>query len=198
MTNCGIDMGLLLKRELSEACMTVTSILMNKNLPLVSVRPTARVESVIELMKINGVGSVVVVDDRGQLEGIITERDILKAIDTRLCIIQSLQAKDIMSSRIVTCTVDDSEPSLMERMVDRGVQYLPVIAGGEAIAVVSIGDLVETRVRKIRAMLEEIEDVLHIEKHLEYFTRNLKPFMQLRSSFARRQGSSSAQEQRQA
>ena len=118
--------------------MTVTSILMNKNLPLVSVRPTARVESVIELMKINAVGSVVVMDDRGQLEGVITERDLLKAIDTRLCVIQSLQARDIMSSRVVTCTVDDTEAALMERMVDSGVQYLPVVAGGETIAVVSM------------------------------------------------------------
>jgi predicted transcriptional regulator len=169
--------------------MTVTSILMNKNSPLVSVRPTASVESVIELMKKNAVG---------QLEGVITERDIFKAIDARLCVIQSLQAKDIMSSRVVTCTVDDTEPTLMERMVDSGVQYLPVVAGGETIAVVSMGDLVETRVRKIRAMLEEIEDVLHIEKHLEYFTRNLKPFMLLRSSSARKQSSPLPQEQRQA
>jgi len=101
-----------------------------------------------------------------------------------------------MSSRVVTCTVDDTEPTLMERMVDSGVQYLPVVAGGETIAVVSMGDLVETRVRKIRAMLEEIEDVLHIEKHLEYFTRNLKPFMLLRSSSARKQSSPLPQEQR--
>jgi CBS domain-containing protein len=178
--------------------MTVTSILMNKNLPLVSVRPTARVESVIELMKINAVGSVVVMDDRGQLEGVITERDLLKAIDTRLCVIQSLQARDIMSSRVVTCTVDDTEAALMERMVDSGVQYLPVVAGGETIAVVSMTDLVETRVRKIRTMLEEIEDVLHIEKHLEYFTRNLKPLMHLRLSSTRKQSSPLAQEQRQA
>ncbi|MEI7600688.1 MAG: CBS domain-containing protein [Aestuariivirga sp.] len=178
--------------------MTVTSILMNKHLPLVSVSPTARVESVIELMKKNGAGSVVVVGDCGQFEGMITERDIFKAIDTRLSVVQSLLAKDIMSSRVETCTVDDSEASLMERMVETGVQHLPVVSGGEVIAVVSIGDLVEVRVRKIRTMLQEIEDVLHIEKHLEYFTRNLKPFMLLNSPSALKQNSSLPREQRQA
>ena len=166
--------------------MTVTSILMNKHSPLVSVGPTARLESVVELMKKNGVGSVVVLDDCGQLEGMISERDIINAFDSRLAIPQSLQAKDIMSSGVVTCTVDDSEASLMERMIETGVQYLPVIAGGEAIAIISMSDLVENRVKKIRTMLEEIEDVLHIEKHLEYFTRNLKPFMLLNSPQASR------------
>jgi CBS domain-containing protein len=196
MSSRAILMSPLLNGCRSEVHMTVTSMLMNKHSPLVSVGPTARVESVVELMKKNGVGSVVVLDDCGQLEGMITERDILKAIDTRLCVIQSLNARDIMSSRVVTCTVDDSEATLMERMVESGVQYVPVIDGGETIAIISISDVVETRVRKIRAMLAEIEHVLHIERHLEYFTRNLKPFLRLNSSLARKQESSSAQEQR--
>lgn len=187
---------MLLKRSRGKADMTVTSILMNKHAPLVSVRPTARVESVLELMKKNGVGSVVVVDDCGQLEGMIVERDILTAVDSRLAIIQSLHAKDIMSSRVVTCTVDDTEASLMERMVENGVQYLPVVSGGDVIAIVSMGDLVENRVRKIRSMLEEIEDAIHIERHLEYFTRNLKPFLHLNSSLARKEKSSLEQERR--
>lgn len=154
--------------------MTVTSILMDKHSPLVSVRPGARVECVIDLMRKNAVGSVVVVSEAGRLEGIIVERDVLKAIDTHLSVLQSLQAKDIMSSRTVTCAPDDTEETLMKRMVEENVQHMPVIADGEAIAVISIEDLVETRVKKVKSLMKEIADAMTIERHLEYFTRYLR------------------------
>jgi len=167
--------------------MTVTTILMNKDIPLVSVRPQARIESVIELMKDRGVGSVAVLDEGGGFEGIITERDILKAIDTRLSMIQPLLAKDVMSRRSPTCSLDDSEAALMDRMVAGGVQYLPVVHGRETIAIISLSDLVETRVRKIKNLMQEIADTIHIESHLEYFTRHLRPLRSIASTMAREQ-----------
>lgn len=169
--------------------MTVTTILMNKDTLLVSVRPYARVESVIELMKNKGVGSVAVLDEGGSLEGIITERDILKAIDTRLSLLQPLQAKDVMTRQVLTCSLGDSEATLMDRMVAGGVAYMPVVDGREAIAIVSLSDLVETRVRKIKDLVKEITDAIHIESHLEYFTRHLKPLRSMASSMAREQRS---------
>jgi len=169
--------------------MTVTTILMNKDTSLVSVRPYARVESVIELMKNKGVGSVAVLDEGGSLEGIITERDILKAIDTRLSLLQPLQAKDVMTRQVLTCSLGDSEATLMDRMVAGGVAYMPVVDGREAIAIISLTDLVEIRVRKIKNLVKEITDAIHIESHLEYFTRHLKPLRSMASSMAREQRS---------
>lgn len=164
--------------------MNVTSILMNKHSPLVSVPPSARIENVIELMKKNDVGSVVVISDDGQFEGIIIERDIIKAIDTHLSVVKSLQAKDIMSNRKLTCTVDDTEPKLMERMIEGGVQYLPVVDGGRVIAMVTIDDVVDTRVRIMRNILQELEDALHVESYLKPFTRYLKFSQSSNSSLA--------------
>lgn len=162
--------------------MTVTSILMNKHSLLVTVRPSARVESVIELMRKNDVGSVVVVSDEGRLEGLIVERDILRAIDSRNSVPPSLQAKDIMSSRVLTCSLDDSEATLMERMIKGSVEYLPVVDRGGVIAIVSMSDLVEARIRKIEDLMRDIESTVHIERHFEYFTRHLKPLKALKSS----------------
>jgi len=162
--------------------MTVTTILMNKDTTLVSVKPYARVESVIELMKNRGVGSVAVLGEGGLLEGIITERDILKAIDTRLSLLQPLQAKDIMSPRVITCSLDETESALMDRMIEGAVQYMPVVDGRETVAIISLTDLVESRVGKVKNLLQEITDAIHIESRLEYFTRHLKPLMANRSS----------------
>lgn len=167
--------------------MTVTAILMNQKSAFVAVKPHARIESVIDLMTKNGVGSVAVIGDSGQLEGMIVERDILKAIDTRLSVLAPLQARDIMSRRTPVCSLDDSESNLMERMIEGGTQYLPVVDGGEAVAIVSMADVVETRVMKIKSLMKEIADTVHIEKHLDYFTRHLKPLRSIGSSMARQQ-----------
>lgn len=162
--------------------MTAASILMNKHSPLLSFRPTTRVESIVELMTKNEVSSAVVVSSDGQLEGIVTERDILKAIDTKLSAIRSVQARDIMSHKVVTCAPDDTEETLMTRMAEGRVQHMPVVADNETIGIISLEELVERRVNKIKNMMREITDAIEIEKHLEYFTRHLKPLIANHSS----------------
>ena len=165
--------------------MTITTILMNKHSPLVTVKPYTRVDVIIELMKKNDVGSVAVVNDSGVFEGLVTEKDLLKAIDAPRSVLQPLLAKEILSSRVLTCSLDDSESSIMERMVDAGVQYMPVVNEGETIAIVSMTDLAQARIGKIRSLMKEITDTIHIEKQLEYFTRHLKPLRANGSFMAR-------------
>ena len=158
-----------------EVRVTVTAILMDQKTAFVAVKPDARIESIIDLMMKNGVGSVAVVNDSGLLEGMIAERDILKAIDTRLSALAPVKARDIMSRRVPTCALDESESTLMERMISGGVQYLPVVDGSETIAIVSMVDVVENRVKKVKNLMKEIADAIHIEGNVDYFTRHLKP-----------------------
>ena len=162
--------------------MTITTNLMSKRSPFVSVSPMTRIEDVIELMRSNDAGAVVVVGEQGAPEGLITAREVLKAIDTRSAVLQALVASDVMSCPVLPCSLGESEEALMKKMSEGGVQYMPVVADGEAIDVISMEDLVHTRVLKIKSLMKEITDAISLESQLDHFTRYLKPYRAARSS----------------
>ena len=102
------------------------------------------------------IGSVVIVDAKGAIVGILSERDIVRAVARKGAAALALEASTMMTSEVRTCAPPDSEADLMAMMTEHRIRHLPVIEAGRLAGMISIGDVVKFR---IEAMEREAEDM---------------------------------------
>jgi CBS domain-containing protein len=129
--------------------MNVASILRGKGSDVVSVRPTATLQEVASSLARHRIGAVVVTDNDGGIAGIVSERDIIKAIGERGagCLAEPVSAA--MTSSVQTCDAADTLDELMARMTTGRFRHLPVIEDGKLSGIVSIGDVVKHHVAAV-------------------------------------------------
>lgn len=133
--------------------MLLRDILFNKGYEVYTVRPTDTLGTVVDRMVECRCGSLVVLD-RGQVLGIITERDILRVSAARLGDLDSLRVGDHMSREVVTGNPSDTVPDVMGVLTHRRVRHLPVLEDGQLVGIISIGDVVKAQ-----------HDALTVENH---------------------------------
>jgi len=138
--------------------MKVTEILRGKGANVLTIWPGASVRSAIERMASAGVGALVVIDDDGGLAGVVSERDVLKALASNGDSAMSMPVSDVMPARLVTCSTDDALGELMAVMTNRRVRHLPVVEDNHVIGIVSIGDLVKARLHELETESQVLRD----------------------------------------
>lgn len=126
--------------------MFVRDILLDKGRNVVSINPDATLTDAVQTLVDNRIGALVVLGPGGTIEGIVSERDIVRALaeSGREAVERSVSA--FMSRDIKTCAESDSVEALMEIMTHRRLRHLPVIEGGQLCGIVSIGDVVKIRI----------------------------------------------------
>jgi len=108
----------------------------------------------------HNIGAVVVTSEENTLEGIISERDIVRHL-ARSKTIDGLMASDIMTKDVVTVTTSVSSSELMQIMTKNKFRHLPIISEGELIGVVSIGDVVKRMLEKYEAEAEQMRSFIN-------------------------------------
>ena len=136
--------------------MTVLRILNQKGWDVFTVGSTSSLQQVIDLLAANKVGVLVVLDANGGLAGIVSERDVMRVLSGNAAAALGKTAADVMTRNVETCTPDDAESDIMERMTTRGVRHLPVLAGGKLAGVVSLRDVIKLRIEKIDELMRTI------------------------------------------
>jgi len=129
--------------------MNVKAILAAKGGDIVSIEPTADLAAAVKLLSAHRIGAVVIRGAGGRLSGILSERDIMRAISEHSAAALTLPVSQVMTRNVATCGEDDSIASIMERMTAGKFRHMPVVAKGELIGLVSIGDVVKQRVGEI-------------------------------------------------
>ena len=129
--------------------MNVAAILQDKGRNVLTVDQDTPIIDVAKLIDEHRIGSVVIVNESGQLAGIVTERDIVKNISRRGCASLNDPVSTCMTSEVVTCTRADTVEYLMEKMTTRRFRHLPVVENNELLGIVSIGDVVKQRVAEV-------------------------------------------------
>ena len=130
--------------------MNVSSILRRKGTHVETTRPQTTVGEAAQRLTANGIGSLVVLDDEGNLLGVVSERDLVRALSEHGRSSWSMPVKEVFTERPATCKPEDSLRDVMSVMTRRRARHLPVIAGEALVGIVSIGDTV-------KGQLEELE-----------------------------------------
>jgi CBS domain-containing protein len=129
--------------------MNVQTILRNKGPAVVTIRLDATVEEAVETLRRHAIGALVVSDDDDGVDGILSERDIVDALGRHGEGLLARQVGSVMTRGVVTCDPDDSIAELMAEMTNRRIRHLPVVRDGKLCGIVSIGDLVKSRLDEI-------------------------------------------------
>jgi len=139
---------------------TVRTLLERKGRTIFSVEPQAAVLDAIRLMAEHHVGALVVM--RGAaLEGVVSERDYARKVILRGRSSADTPVRDIMSSPVLTVTLDTTVQQCMQLMTDRHVRHLPVLEGARVVGMVSIGDLVKAVIADQQQQIEQLETYIH-------------------------------------
>jgi CBS domain-containing protein len=126
--------------------MTIAAILRHKGSEVVSIAPTATVGEVAAVLAERRIGALPVIDQAEQLLGIISERDIIRALAANGAAALQMLAGQLMTRALRFATRDMTVEQAMTLMTAGRFRHLPVVAGGALIGIVSIGDVVKARI----------------------------------------------------
>ena len=129
--------------------MNVVTILKQKGRGVTTARPDTTLMEVANKLAAKRIGSIVIVGAGGEVAGIISERDIIRALSAvgSDCLTQPVSQS--MTRHVVTCQETDTLDELMSKMTERRFRHLPVMADGALVGIISIGDVVKHRVAEV-------------------------------------------------
>jgi CBS domain-containing protein len=129
--------------------MNVEQILRNKGSWVATIRPDASVKDAVEQLERERIGALVVTWDGDQVDGVLSERDIVAALATDGAATLDRCVSTIMTRSVVTCDPGDTVGELMAEMTNRRIRHFPVVTNGRLAGIVSIGDLVKARLDEV-------------------------------------------------
>lgn len=138
--------------------MKISSILETKGERVVTVRPEATIDTVVHRMRLEHIGAVVISRDGTSVAGILSERDILRALAEHGAALLGLKAADLMTREVVTCSRSDTVQSAMVKMTHGRFRHLPVVENGRLVGLVSIGDAVKNRLQEVELEASVLRD----------------------------------------
>jgi CBS domain-containing protein len=129
--------------------MTIGMILADKGREIVSIEPAATLKSAATLLAEKRIGAVVILGADRRIIGILSERDIVRAIGERGIAALDESVSQTMTRKVSTCTEGETLISILERMTEGKFRHVPVVDQGRLTGIVSIGDVVKHRLREM-------------------------------------------------
>jgi CBS domain-containing protein len=139
--------------------MTVRAILDSKGHDILSVEPSAKLSVAIKILAERRIGAVLVMTHQ-HLEGILSERDIVRVLGERGAAVLDEPVHAVMTRKVITCRQADTVGALMEMMTSGKFRHLPVVEGDKVVGLISIGDIVKWRVREYESEQEALRDYI--------------------------------------
>ena len=138
----------------------VSAVLKQKGHDVVTVTPNQAVASVVKVLTQHRIGAAPVINEQGQLVGIISERDIIRAISEHAEAVLTLHVEQLMTRDVKTCSPEDQLVDMMQVMTLQRIRHLPVIENGALHGIVSIGDLVKQRLEEVQGEVEDLKSYI--------------------------------------
>ena len=136
--------------------MNVRTILERKGRTVITVLDSIRVEDAVRVMDEHRIGAVVVMNDGGDVRGILSERDVMHRIGRDGVAALWGRVSDCMTERLRTCGEGDSVDEVLAVMTERRIRHLPVLRDGRLVGMMSIGDLVKARIDEVERDVSDL------------------------------------------
>lgn len=141
--------------------MKIEDVLRSKGHAVVTISPTATVGDLVAMMTEHNIGAVVVSTDGVHIEGIVSERDVVRGLAVHGEGILTGAVGGLMTTEVTVATPQDHIEDTAHTMTERRVRHVPVVVNGELAAIVSIGDIVKHRIDQLTIERNHLLGYLH-------------------------------------
>ena len=136
--------------------MRIADVLRNKGASVATITPETSVSGLLNELSVHNIGAMVVVSPEGVI-GIVSERDVVRALHQHGADLLRLPVSEIMTTFVATCSPTDTVDSLSVLMTTKRVRHIPVMEDGRLTGIVSIGDVVKTRMEELETQQEQLQ-----------------------------------------
>lgn len=140
--------------------MNVEGLLRAKGDAVATIPRTSTVAEVVAALADHGVGALVVSDDGTHIDGIVTERDVVRSLAAQGRDLLDVEVASIMTREVITCEMATTVDELSTWMTERRMRHVPVVVGGELKGIVSIGDVVKDRIRDLEVERQTLHEYI--------------------------------------
>jgi CBS domain-containing protein len=127
---------------------------------VVTVSPQATVRELLALLAENNVGALIVSSDGSSVDGIVSERDVVRRLHENPDVL-SAEVSSIMTSDVHTCPSDSDLDEMMGVMTERRIRHVPVVDDGVLVGIVSIGDVVKHKISRLQFERDQLDSYVH-------------------------------------
>ena len=140
--------------------MKVRDILRVKGGEVATVRPDSTISTAANLLKLNGIGALVVSKDGSSVDGILSERDIVRGLVDHGDDLMEMPVSDLMTKSVKTCHLSSDVTAIMAEMTRSRIRHLPVAEEGKLEGIISIGDVVKSRLDELETETSVLRDYI--------------------------------------
>ena len=141
--------------------MKISTLLASKGTSVATITGDAKISDAVAELGSHGIGALVVSADGEHIEGILSERDVVRGLAERRSELLDEPVSSIMTSTVFTCGPEDDTESLMAVMTERRIRHVPVAIDGVLRGIVSIGDVVKARIDELEKDRRELTDYIN-------------------------------------
>ena len=127
---------------------------------VITITPEASVRDLLALLAEHNIGAVVVSGDGNSVDGIVSERDVVRKLNGNDAILDSA-VEQIMTSVVQTFEPGHDVDELMVQMTEKRIRHVPVVDDGDLVAVISIGDVVKSRITQLEFERDQLDSYVH-------------------------------------
>lgn len=140
--------------------MKVRNIIGDKGREVATIRSESTISTATNLLKLKGIGALVVSEDGSQVAGILSERDIVRGLVDHGHELLDMRVSELMTRTVKTCALDADVTEIMGEMTRSRVRHLPVLEKGALVGIVSIGDAVKIRLDELETETNVLRDFI--------------------------------------
>ena len=127
---------------------------------VITIGPDATVRELVALLAEHNVGALIVSADGESVDGIVSERDVVRLLHDRSDVLE-VQISEIMTSSVRTCEGDAAVTELMQIMTEHRIRHVPVMTSGRLTGIISIGDVVKNRIGELEFERDQLDSYVH-------------------------------------
>jgi CBS domain-containing protein len=140
--------------------MTIAQILHGKPQRMITVGPEQTLQQAAEVLGRERIGALLVLKPNGDIAGILSERDIVRAVGVKGAEVLERPVAELMTKEVTCCTPEDTVDSAMAMMTQKRFRHLPVRQSGRIVAMISIGDVVKAKVEDAEAEAQQLKEYI--------------------------------------